>query len=252
MDGRQDVRAALYARGPGAPWDARAVIAELQEADLYPHGVHVVHEGDTDEQLIVTLIGSLIGSMALEEVNFTDLRGAGNAAVVADLVRSLDGYVRRTVVVLDNEANARSHVEAMLAEGNMPADDALLFDTSLEEANASLDELVELAKHVASEHGVSLSVTPDEVRVFHDAAVARSATKGREAPSLSTSLERVIRRETGGAWCLRKRQLVAALADHLARDAAGGDPSESTRPIVRFVVERIIPPLNRAYPLGAS
>lgn len=252
MDGRQDVRAALYDRGPGAHWHAREVVAQLQEADLYPHGVHVVHEGDTDELLITALIANLIGSAALEEVSFTDLHGAGNAAVVEDLVKSLEGYARRTVVIVDNEANAREHVEALIAAGTIPADDALVFDTSLEEANASLEELVDLTVAVAAERDVTLALTYAEVGTFHAAAVLKAEQKHREPPSLSTSLERVVSRATGGTWHLRKPDLVAAFAKHLAEESDSIPPAESPRAIVRFVATRIIPPLNRAYPVGAS
>jgi len=252
MDGRQDVREALYVRGPGAEWDGRAIVAELQEADLYPHGVHIVHEGDTDERLIAHLIADFIGSSALEEVNFTDLHGAGNAAVVEDLVGSLEAYARRTVVVLDNEANAREHVEALIAAGAIPREDALLLDTSLEEANSSPVELVELAIGIAAGANVGLAINVDEFLSFHDHAVRTAREKKREPPSLSTSLERVISRATRGAWHLRKPDLVDALARRLSEEAETIPPAESSRPIVRFIAERIIPPLNRPYPLGAS
>jgi hypothetical protein len=252
MDGRQDVRAALYRRGPGAPWDGREVVAELQAAELYPHGVHVVHEGDTDERLIAYLVADFIGSLALEEVQFTDLHGAGNAAVVEDLVASLEGYARRTVVVLDNEANAREHVEDLIAAGTIPKEDALLFNASLEEDNASIEELVELASAIAAGQGCELELTADDVRSFHADALRRPADRGLERPSLSTSLERVVSRTTGGAWSLRKRDLVDALAEHLAEESDTVAPHASTRPIVRFIAERVIPPLNRPYPIGAA
>jgi hypothetical protein len=252
MDGRQDVRAALYRRGPGAPWDGRALVSELQATELYPHGVHVVHEGDTDERLIAYLVADFIGSSAHEEVQFTDLHGAGNAAVLEDLVASLEGYARRTVVVLDSEANARQHVEDLISAGTVAKEDALLFDASLEEDNASVEELVELAIAVAGAQSIELELTADEVRSFHADTHRRAADRGLERPSLSRSLQRVVSRKTGGAWKLRKRDLVDALAEHLAEESDRVPPDASTRPIVRFVAERVIPPLNRPYPMGAS
>jgi hypothetical protein len=133
MHGRQDERAELYDRGPGSPWTAADVVGALQKTDLYPHGVHVVHEGDSEQ----ILLASLLGSGILEEVNFTDLSGAGNAGVVADLVGSLDGYARRVVVMIDSEANARPHVETLIASVGITDADVLLFDSSLEEADAT-------------------------------------------------------------------------------------------------------------------
>jgi hypothetical protein len=92
--------------------------------------------------VVETLIAALLGSAILEEVSFTDLGGAGNAGVLADLVGSLDGYARRVVVIIDSEAKARPHVEALVESGGLPAADVLLFETSLEEENAADEDLV--------------------------------------------------------------------------------------------------------------
>ncbi len=62
MDGRQGERAGLYERGPGDPWSAAEVVAALQRVDLYPHGVHVVHEGDSEQIVVEVLIASTLGS----------------------------------------------------------------------------------------------------------------------------------------------------------------------------------------------
>jgi hypothetical protein len=252
MDGRQDVRAELYERGPGAPWNGSEVVSALQNADLYPHGVHVVHEGDCEQAVVEILVASLLGSGSLEEVNFTDLEGAGNAGVVADLVGSLDGYARRVVVILDNEAKAREHVDALVASGGIPAADVLLFDTSLEEANATDDELVAIATTIAAEHGVSIDIAGKDLRAFHDQRLRRARERRNEAPALASSLEQIVSRACSGKWHLRKADLVERIAIVVAEEMDLLPSKDWWRPISSFVLERIVPPLSRAIPVGAQ
>jgi hypothetical protein len=252
MDGRQDERAALYERGPASGWTGEDVVQALQKVDLYPHGVHVVHEGDSEQIVIETLVGSLLGPDALEEVSFTDLGGAGNAGVVGDLVGSLDGYARRVVVILDSEANARSHVEAAIASGGISAEDVLLFETSLEEANATDQELVTLAIEVAAGAGETLTITATELRAFHDKRVRRAGERGADVPGLASSLQQVVSRATSGRWHLRKRDLVERLAVLLAEDLYETSRDDWSRPVTMFFADRIVPPLNRPYPVGSS
>jgi hypothetical protein len=54
MDGRQNERASLFGRGPATRWTNKEVVTALQEDDLYPHGVHVVHEGASERYVVET------------------------------------------------------------------------------------------------------------------------------------------------------------------------------------------------------
>ncbi len=252
MDGRQPERELLYKRGPAAPWDGREVVQALQATELYPHGVHVIHEGRSERTVIEQLLKSLVGPAALAEVNFTDLGGVGTTALLEDLVASLQGYARRTVLVLDNEAKAREHVEALIEAGTIPASDVLLFDTSLEEANASAGELVQLAVAIAKSHGIELALTGEELLSFHAEARAHASENGREPAGLSTSLIRAVSRSTRGQWHLRKSDLIEALGNHLIAELHDTAPGVSARPVVTFVATRIFDALNRPYPVGGG
>ncbi len=252
LDGRQGERAGLFERGPEDSWTAAQVVDALQQVDLYPHGVHVVHEGDHEQIVVEILVASLLGSGSLEEVGFTDLGGAGNAGVVADLVGSLDGYARRVAVIIDNEADARTHVEALIASGGIAQTDVLLFETTLEEANATDEELTALAITLAAERGESLTVTSEQLRRFHDDRVSRARERGGEVPGLASSLQQVVSRATRGRWHLGKRDLVERLAVLIAEEMNNLPPEEWRRPIALFVAERIVPPLNRPHPIGAT
>ena len=106
----------------------------------------------------------------MDEVGFTRLGGAGGADELTDLVGSLSGYTRRVVVILDREAKAYDHVQALLDSGGLSAEDVLLFSTSLEEANATDDELADLAVSLAADAGVAMSLTGTQLREFHESA----------------------------------------------------------------------------------
>jgi hypothetical protein len=252
LDGRQLERAELYRRGPGSPWTATDVVSALQDAELYPHGVHVVHEGRTDRPVVETLLASMLWPGILEDVGFTDLGGAGNAGVLADLVGSLDGYTRRVVVISDSEAKARPHVEAVIGSGGLPAADALLFATSLEEENATDDELAGIAAALGADAGEPLKFTGEELRHFHEERVARARRQRREIPGLAKSLQALVSRTTSGRWHLRKPVLDERLADLLVAEMSVLARDDWWRPLPVFVAERIVPPLNRPRPVGMS
>ena len=252
MDGRQIEREELYRRGPASHWTAAEVVSALQQAELYPHGVQVIHEGRTDRIVVEMLTASLLGSGVLDEVGFTRLGGAGGADELTDLVGSLSGYTRRVVVILDREAKAYEHVQALLDSGGLPAEDVLLFGTSLEEANATDDELADLADALAVEAGMVLSLTGAQLREFHETRVARARARAREAPGLATSLQQLVAKTTAGKWHLRKPPLAERLALLIADEMRGLPLEQWWRPLPTFLVDRVVPPLNRPVPAGAG
>jgi hypothetical protein len=252
MDGKQIEREELYRRGPASHWTGAEVVSALQQAELYPHGVHVIHEGRTDRIVVETLTASLLGSGVLDEVGFTRLGGAGGADELTDLVGSLSGYTRRVVVILDREAKAYEHVQALLDSGGLPAEDVLLFSTSLEEANATDDELADLADALAAEAGMVLSLTGAQLREFHETRVTRARARKREVPGLAISLQQLVAKTTAGKWHLRKPPLDERLALLIAEEMHGLPLEQWWRPLPTFLVDRIIPPLNRPLPAGAG
>lgn len=249
LDFQQRERAELYRRGPAAAWTAAEVITALQEAELYPHGVHVIHEGLSERVVIEALVATLLDPSVLEEMSFTDLEGAGNAGIVAELVGSLDGYTRRVVVVLDSEAKAREHVEGLLASGKMSPEDVLLFDTSLEEANVSDDELVQVVRDLAAKAGYALDVDGRGLRAFHEERRLRALKSRQEISGLVTSFQQLVGRTAKGRWKLRKRDVARQVALLLAQEAVTTHRKDWERPITVFVAERIFPPLNRPVPV---
>jgi hypothetical protein len=252
LDGRQRERAELYRRGPASSWSGPEVVAALQEADLYPHGVHVVHEGQTDRLMIETVIGALFGHAMLDEVAFTDLKGAGSSEMIPDLVGSLGGYARRVVVIIDNEAKALTYVNALVESGALPAEDVLLFATSNEEENASDQELVDIANGLAARADGQLSLSGEDLRRFHETRITRAQEHNQEIPGLANSLQLLVKKTTKGRWRLRKRQLASELAERIAEEMQTVPEEHWTRPLAVFILHRVIPPLNRPRPAGPS
>jgi hypothetical protein len=255
MNGRQIEREALYRRGPASHWTGAEVVSALQQAELYPHGVHVIHEGRTDRIVVETLIASVLGSGVLDEVGFTRPGGAGGADELTDLVGSLSGYTRRVAVILDREAKTYEHVQALLGSGGLSADDVLLFSNSLEEADATDDELADLAVSLAADAGVAVSLTGTQLREFHESRVTRARVRAREVPGLATpglatSLQQLVAKTTAGKWHLRKPALDERLALLIAQEMNELPIDDWWRPLPVFVVDRIVPPLNRPLPAG--
>jgi hypothetical protein len=261
MDGRQHERARLYERGPAAPFEPAEVKAELETAELYPHGVHVVGEGASERLVVETLVGSLLGWGAVEdELTFSDLGGSGAAARIEELVRTLSAYSRRTVVIVDREGLMAEYLNGAVKRGTIEREDVLLFDDSLEASNASAAELVELARNLAANpplgrEPAELRLDPDSLEKHHADRRMRAPKGGK--PGLAESLIDLARREEHGSVELDKLELVEALARLIVEELqeAAGDRDRVTaiterRPVVRFVVDRIIPTLNRPRPAG--
>ncbi len=156
------------------------------------------------------------------------------------------------VVVIDNEARARAHVEALIASGGIAELDVLLFETSLEEANATDQELTALAIALGGEHGESLEITAEQLRQFHDERTRSARERSGEVPGLGSSLQQLVSRASAGRWHLRKRDLVERLAVLIAEEMHTLPRDEWWRPATLFVADRIMPPLNRPFPVGPS
>jgi hypothetical protein len=261
MDGRQPERAALYERGPAAPWSPAEVKAELLAAELYPHGVHVVGEGPSEELAVMRLVEHLIGSSALAEVAFFNLGGSGSAKYVEPLANAFGDYAIRALVIVDREGQMAEYVTGAEKRGAIDPADVLLFDDSLEASNASADELVELARRVGSSllgeeasNGI-FELTASELETIHADRVQRSPRNGQ--PGLADTLIREVADRTDGALVIPKLDLVEAFVEFLAQKFDEGSPEERQalkieRPIVGFVIDRLIGAINRPRPIGVN
>jgi hypothetical protein len=260
LDGRQPERGALYDRGPGAPWASEEIKQQLLAAELYPHGVHVIGEGQSEQIVVERLVELLLGPDALTEVAFYDLEGSGSATQVEPLSQALAGYAVRCLVIVDAEGQMAEYISAAVEAGKLDRADVLLSPDSLEPANASSQELVDLAKEMGrhmpdGQDPVEFELTADELDEYHADRLARSPRKN--APGKADSLIRLVRRRTEGQLDIDKLDFIESFAGLLVDELAVADVEmlarvKAHRPIVSFVIDRLAEALNRPRPLGSS
>jgi hypothetical protein len=259
MDGRQLERFALYDRGPAAGWGREELKRQLQDAELFPAGVHLVGEGVSEEIVVQRLAEGLLDGQAANELEFFDLGGTGSAKRIGPLLRSFADYARRAVVIVDNEGEMARYLRTAVAKGEIDQADVLLFDDSLEGQNATPGELIALAKQIAenpsaNREPVSFELTEDELQADHADRRERSSRNGK--PGIADSLITLVGQKTEGRLHLDKLELAEALAAMLVDEfIEAGEQRETVlerRPVVRFFVERIAPELNRPIPVGGE
>lgn len=259
MDGRQAERASLFEHGPAAAIDREKLKQELVGAELYPHGAEVMVEGASEIRMVDVLIAELIGSQALEEVNYFDLEGVGAAKQVLPLAESFGGYALRTFLMVDHEGRMGEYAERAGKIGKIDAEDVCLAEKSLEEDNSTPEELLEIAAQLAAEPAariepVELSLSVGDLLAAHQRRL--SGKKGAGRPGLAGTLVKEALNHDPPVR-IGKSDLAAELAKRMVEefDGARNDKSKLAalyrrRPVLRFVIERIIKAINRPVPLG--
>jgi hypothetical protein len=248
-------REKLLGHGPHIGYDADDAKHTLSALGIYPHGIHVIVEGDSEEALVRGLVEMLLGSTFVEDVVITNLRGVGGATRIQKLLSAVADYALRTVLIVDDEGDMREHVDRLLADGRLQEPDVLVHQESFEESNFSDKELVELAVKLAStpsdnRPAATLTVTAAELRGYHDDRVKRSSKGGK--PGLASSLEKRARDEEHGAVNFSKGELADAILSSLAEELVRAstweelDEVAARRPVLKNIVQRIIKPLRDA------
>jgi hypothetical protein len=258
MDGRQLERFALYDRGPAAPWTYEELKHELEDVELYPGGLHVICEGESEETVVQRLTEALLGSEARHELRFYDLEGTGSAKRVGPLARSFSEYARRAVVIVDNEGQMARYLETAIENGQLDEADVMLFSDSLEGDNVTPVELIGLARQIAENpppdrEAVAFELSEEELLAYH--TERREQSSHNDKPGIASSLIVLVRGKTGLE--IGKPELAEAVANMLVEEIESAAPGEleavaAHRPAVRFFLERIAPVLNRPRPVGAE
>jgi hypothetical protein len=141
--------------------DLKTVLFRL---DLYPHGVHLFVEGETEEVVFNELFD--FGVADREGVRVQNMRGVGNFnEQVQQLFEHLADYARFTVLVADEEGLMAKYARQWIEAGLVPSDHVTIW-TSLEEANFSDHELVQMVRRIGRRHDpkVRLRLTAKELR----------------------------------------------------------------------------------------
>lgn len=90
----------------------------------------------------------------------------------------------------------------------------------------------------------------DRSRRVIERLVTRARARKRQVPRLATSLQQLVAKTTAGKWHLRKPALDEHLALLIAEEMNDLPIEDWWRPLPTFVVDRIVPPLNRPLPAG--
>jgi hypothetical protein len=256
MDGRQPFRAYVFARGP-VPDVTRDEIREaLYDVDLDPHPVHVVGEGKSEKEFIVTIAEALAGAEKAANIGFSDLKGSGSAPHLATIIRGLATYVDRTVIIVDNEGQMKARAEELQRTGEMLPEDVLCLDRNLEEDNFTPEELVSVVTQLAADPpgdrpSVTLTITVEELEAAY---AERGRRAGNDQPGRAGVLLSLAEHADPPAR-ITKPEFAQTLAQHLVDEleATDLDTDEERevlerRPILRFAIERVLPALSDGLP----
>jgi hypothetical protein len=245
-------REQLLGHGPTLTYDGEDAKRVLGDIGIYPHGIHVIVEGDGEERVVRGVVRALLGKQAELDVVVTNLRGIGAAPRLDQLLGAVTDYALRTVVIVDNEGDALASIERLIQDELLEREDVLVQQTTLEESNFSDEELVSIATCLAAtanppRPAAALKLTASALRAYHDGRVQRSAG---QKPGLADSLLTLARREENGAVQLSKLELAEALLAHMLSEVADKPPDEviaiaRRRPVMGHVVERVAKPLAR-------
>ena len=131
--------------------------AELRDAlereGLYPHRIHFVVEGETEEIVLRRLLDVLGADVGYQ---LTNLRGVDKARQHEELFAAASEYAARTVLIADMEGSLSQALKQLQRRGLLTEQsDILLWEidgrpASFEEANFSADEVAEAIVAVVS------------------------------------------------------------------------------------------------------
>jgi hypothetical protein len=165
------------------------------------------------------------------------------------------------LIIVDSEGQMAEFLHGAIKRGALDVDNVCLFQQNLEQSNATPEELIELASELArnpppGREPVELRLDAATLRAVHNDRGARVSGK---APGLVDVLLDLAASDEHGPVRIDKPELAEALALMLLRelDAARGDEEtieeiRRRRPIVRFVLDRLVPVINVPRPAGTD
>lgn len=251
----QDRRSRFFEHEPRIRYDADDARKVLLASGLYPYGIHVVVEGQSEQIIIERITRALAGPSLAQEVMITNLRGVGEANKAEQLMASLSNYVARSVLLIDDEGEMSRVVRRLINEGRVDESDVGMADPNLEEHNFTPAELVAAAIDVAAtpspkrDEGAVLKMTEQDLREAH---AKRLAAAGNEKPGMAGTLEKLTTKPEHGPAQVLKKELAGRLAEVMlaeleaAKTVEARDDLYKRRPVLKHVVKRIVDPLFEA------
>jgi hypothetical protein len=206
----------IFGKWPIRSFTRADLQAELRRHDLWPHQVHLIVEGETEEVVCRRLIEGLVGAEAERiGITFSRLDGVGKLRLHQEIVRLTRNFARWPVLILDREGDVEREVAVMKREGLLSDNTAILWDSSFEEQHFSDDELVGAVCGLANERGVELILTAEEFRRAYDDHRSRT---GKDARGAATYVLGMAADPQRGGLRLTKTELAERLAERLLAD----------------------------------
>ena len=214
----------------------------LRDAGLYPHRLHMVVEGATEERLIRRLFLAFAGPWEGSGLAITDL-GGDKLKGSRTMLEGFGVYADAVALLLDDENEARRITEQLAQGGVLIGDHVKLWDRSLEEDNFTPAELLAMVGELASAQGAKLTLTEDQLMAEQTRVEARPGPR----QALASTLQRMARRPEHGAVAYGKPDLAEPMADLIIAEVnrlpGRHEEVAARRPIVAWML---------AYPLRAA
>ncbi len=191
----------------------------LEGLGLYPHQIHFVVEGFTEDIILKRLLELLaLGS----GYQVTNVEGVDKTKKHQALISAASQYASRLVLIADQEGSLASILGELQKVGLLTnPDDLLLWEAegqpaTFEEANFSVDEIVAAMTEAAlkRQSGLTVHLTGNALRQKFAEERARASAEGRPRPALAKLALKLAEEE---AIRVSKLELAYALANLTAR-----------------------------------
>jgi hypothetical protein len=206
----------LFGHPPTLAYNRHDLRTDLIRHHLYPHTVHLVVEGETDELLFRSLLEALGGPVPNQGVTFSTLEGTGKTRLYINVLSAMKTYARWPILVADREGDIERDVARMKKEGLL-SDAVVLWHRSIEEDNFSDEELVAAASHIAERKGVELKLDARTLRQKYESLRDRV---GKDARGIGRLLLELARHPDRGAVVISKGELVEELTTLILNELA--------------------------------
>lgn len=233
-------------------YDQEDVKQTLLAVGLYPHGLHVIVEGQTEERVVRSIVRGALGPAVADDLLVDNLHGVGEAKRIGTVLAAVAEYALRPVLIVDREGEMQRAVDRLIADGSVDPADVLVFDRSFEEDNFSDEELVRIAAELALDppggrDSVDMTLDASTLREEHTDRLRRSSA-GHQ-PGLANTLQVLSSQPEHGGARFSKLELADALVHRLEAELKGTTGEEAlervlkSRPILRHIYHRILDPL---------
>lgn len=162
----------------------------LERQGLYPHRIHFVVEGETEEIVLGRLLDALVERVGYQ---VTNLRGVDKARQHEELFAAASEYAARTVLIADMEGSLSQTLWRLQRDGLLTDKrDLLLWEvdgqpSSFEEANFTHGEIADAIVAATSRRvpDLRLKITGAEIKAAFTEAAQQAAARGKDRPALA-------------------------------------------------------------------